>query len=255
MSQPTISSLVRAAARTEPDFRETAQRVLDEEPLERVANFFDRMNVPRSVVSDHNLEPLEGFTVTADRIGSYEEELAISRGIQKYMDRHQRKIKWHAGHPSVEGGSNVAMVMRTGLMVTEMRLERLILLLKSKDELTPQEWAAAREMMRHSYLSIRNHLDLMAGQWVDSVLMALPREELVKQFGNFYEILDAWLRKLDEARERIEERRLELTIVPEGFPPVRPPNYFGGDVLGRGPWKQYWLNIETRAHHFREALA
>jgi hypothetical protein len=25
-------------------------------------------------------------------------------------------------------------------------------------------------------------------------------------------------------------------------------------VLGRGQWKQYWDNLENRAHHFREAL-
>ena len=41
---------------------------------------------------------------------------------------------------------------------------------------------------------------------------------------------------------------------PEGFPPVKPPNYFSGDLLGKGPWKQFWAVVDARAHHFREAV-
>jgi hypothetical protein len=47
---------------------------------------------------------------------------------------------------------------------------------------------------------------------------------------------------------------MELTVVPVGFDPVKPPVYFGGDLLGRGPWKQFWNAIEDRSLHFREAL-
>ena len=59
---------------------------------------------------------------------------------------------------------------------------------------------------------------------------------------------------LEEARERVEERRSELTVLPEGHPPVKPPLYFGGDVLGRGPWTQYWKALNSKAHHFRESV-
>ena len=62
-------------------------------------------------------------------------------------------------------------------------------------------------------------------------------------------------RSLETVRGLAEERRVELTVLPEGFPPVRPPIYFGGDLMGRGPWRQYWSTIESRAHHVRESLA
>ncbi len=44
-------------------------------------------------------------------------------------------------------------------------------------------------------------------------------------------------------------------MLPEGFPPVKPPLYFHGDLLGKGPWKLYWNTVKGRAHNFREAVA
>ena len=103
-----------------------------------------------------------------------------------------------------------------------------------------------------SYLSFRNFLVLLAGPWIDAMHAAVPRDELAEKIGNFYEFVDAHIRRLEEARERIEDRRQELTVVPDEFPPVKPPVYFGGDLMGRGPWKQFWSTIDNKAHHFRE---
>ena len=83
---------------------------------------------------------------------------------------------------------------------------------------------------------------------------AVAPDELAELLGNSYEFVDSHIRTLEEFRDRIEERRIDLTVMPEGFPPVKPPNYFGGDLLGRGPWKQYWNTLDTRAHHYREAI-
>ncbi|MFT7522111.1 MAG: hypothetical protein ACI9MC_004263, partial [Kiritimatiellia bacterium] len=175
-------------------------------------------------------------------------------GIQKYMDRHERKIKWHAGHPAMAGADNVVLVMRTCSAVTHHRLERLQLLLRSKDELTAVEWATAREMMNRSYLSIRNFMSLMSGPWIDSMTQTIGRDALSERLGPFYEKLDSTVRLLEEHRKRIESRRIELTVLPEGYPPVKPPNYFGGDLMGVGPWSQYWKNIVAHSHHFRETV-
>ena len=84
---------------------------------------------------------------------------------------------------------------------------------------------------------------------------AAPREQVEELIGRFFEQVDGTIRKLEEHRHRFEERRLELTVLPPGFDPVKPPNYFGGDLLARGPWKQFWVMIENKSHHFREALA
>ncbi|TNE90759.1 MAG: hypothetical protein EP330_07470 [Deltaproteobacteria bacterium] len=249
----TISSLVRQAAKSEQLFTETSQAVLEEESHERIADFFDKLNIPRSTGSETNFEPIPSLTVTPDRIGSFEEEQAISNGIQKYLDRHERKIKWHATHPSVEGTENVLFVFRMMLVVTDLRLQRIEHMLKSKDELSPMEWGVARESMNKTYLSFRRFLNLTAGMWLDAMLQTVPREQLGEVLGGFHEFLDEAIAKLEEARTRIEDRRQELAVLPEGFPAVKPPVYFGGDLLARGPWKLFWSQVVDRAAHFREA--
>jgi hypothetical protein len=250
----TLSSLLRVAARTEAEFVEVVQSMIDANDHERTAEFFDKMNIPRSVPGELTVEPVTVIAMPEDGIGDYEQERAIGLGIQKYMDRHERKIKWHAGHPSMEGVSNVVFVMRCASTVTNLRLERLHLLLNSKDELTVREWFISREMMNKSFLSYRNHLRLVAGPWTDAMNLTVDPMEFSDRLETFYEIIDGQVRKLEEHRKLIEERRVELTVTPEGFPPVKPPNYFGGDLMGVGPWSQYWTNVVARAHHFRESV-
>ena len=255
MAKPvTISSLVRQAAKTEADFATTVQTVFDTETPERIAEFFDRLNVPRSVEGSDFLEPLPVFEGKAEDVGDYAEEHAIAAGMQKYMDRHLKKIKWHAQRPSIEGVRNSLLVMREAMAVTDVRIRRLVKVLDSKDELTPDEWAMAREMMNRAYLSFRHFLIQFGGPWVDAAIATVEREELEEMMSSFYELIDDTIRTLEEQREKIEARRVELTVLPPGFDPVKPPIYFGGDLMGRGPWKQFWTVLEDRAHHFREAL-
>ena len=248
----TISSLNRTAAKDEPQFVETSQMVLDDEPLDRVAEFFLNLNIPRSVGSAHTLEPLPSLTVTADRIGSFDEEKAISDGMQKFLERHIRKIKWHAKNPSVEGSENVLLLTRCAIMVTDARLARLELLLKSQDELNPTEWSYARELMNKTYLAFRNFLVELAGPWIEAMQTAVPHDDLLALLGNFYENIDGLVRRLETSRDRLEDRRMELTVIPEFYPPVKPPVYFGGDLMARGPWKQFWSTVDQKAHQFRE---
>ncbi len=251
----TISSLVRQAARSEAEFVETIKSVCAEESLDRVAEFFDRLNVPRSVEGDNLGDPLDTLADAATPVGTFEEEKAIGDGMQKYMERHLRKVKWHATRPSAAGASNAMLVMREVMMVTDLRLHRLRALLATKDELTPIEWSTARELMRSGYLNFRHFLVQFGTHWIDSSLTELGREDMEEMVGSFHELIDDTIRLLEEHREAIESRRQELTVLPEGFPPVKPPRYFGGDIMGPGPWRQYWNAVEDSAHHFREALA
>lgn len=262
----TIASLVRSAARSEADFHNTIAEVFIEGDLERAAEFFDKLNIPRSTGAESGLfRHLRVPGPDLLQIGTFAQEHAISRGMQRYLDRHERKIKWHAGHPSEEGVSNVLLLFREAMFVTNLRLKRLQLLLDSTDELTPQQWAAAREMMNRSYLSFRNFLSLTAHDWVDAAGSVMSPDDLADKLRNmegeddsvddYYQLVDQQIRDLEETRERIETRRLELTVAPEGFPPVKPPNYFGGDLMGRGPWKQFWNQLNASAHHFRESVA
>lgn len=258
MSKPvTIASLNRAAARSEEEFVTTAQSVIDEADHERTAEFFDKMNIPRSVPGENTNEPLPLLNVGVEGIGTYEQEQAIGDGIQKFLDRHERKIKWHAGHASLEGIDNVVFIMRVTSAVTLHRFDRLQILIRSKDEVSAQEWAISRELMNRAYLSYRNFLDLMIGPWLEGVHTALGRDTVTERLGSFYELIDETLRSLEQHRKRIEDRRLELTVIPlrDTYPPVKPPNYFGGDLMGVGPWSQFWHQVQARAQHFREHSA
>ncbi|MBW1881532.1 MAG: hypothetical protein JRJ84_24505, partial [Deltaproteobacteria bacterium] len=53
----TIASLVRAAAKDEGEFKNVVQEILDAADHERTAEFFDRLNIPRSVLSETNDNP------------------------------------------------------------------------------------------------------------------------------------------------------------------------------------------------------
>lgn len=253
----TIASLVRVAAKTEAEFVQTIQQVLDEGDAERAAEFFDRLNIPRSIGLDGPPNaPSNKIQTDPASVTTYENEREISAGIQKFLDRHERKIKWHASHPEIGGVQNVVLLFRCAVSVTDMRLDRLQVLLKRKEELTPVEWAIARELMNRAYLSFRNYLNLIAGEWIDAMQKTVSRDELSAALANVYELVDKTVRTLEEVRDRLEERRQQLTVLPgDPFPPVKPPNYFGGDLLGRGPWKQFWTGVANRAHHFREASA
>lgn len=254
----TIASLVRIAAKTETEFIQTVQQVLEEADGDRAAEFFDRLNIPRSIGLDEGAQPnspVKKITVSVAGIATYENEREVSNGIQKFLDRHERKIKWHAGHPAIDGTQNVLLLFRCAIAVTDLRLARLELLLKSKDELNPQEWAIARELINRTYLSFRNYLNVMAGEWVDAMMASTPKADLAAALGDFYEMIDQTVRNLETARDRLEDRRAKMTVLPgDPFPPVRPPNYFGGDLLGKGPWKQFWGGVQNKAHHFRECL-
>jgi hypothetical protein len=233
----TVASLVRnAAARTEADFVITLAEIFEEGDTERITEFFDRLNIPRSQGSDENLlGTLPPIPAVSTKVTSFEDEEKIEDGIQKFLDRHERKIKWHAGHPGLDGLNNVLLLTREMMIVTNVRLARLVSLLRTKEELTPRDWFVCRELMNRTYLSFRNFLNVLAGDWMDAITSTVEKEKLQAQLGNFYELIDAQIRQLEETHNAIEGRRQELTVVPEGFPPVRPPNYFGGDLFGRGP--------------------
>lgn len=250
----SIASLNRTAAKSEDLFVSTLVELFAEDDADRLAEFFDKMNIPRSVDGENHTVPLPELPKTYS-IYDFDHELAISDGIQKFMARHEKKLKWHAQRPSMEGAANVLLVFRAGMLVTDHRLDRLDRLLRTKDELNPTEWAIARDVMNRSYIAFRNYLRVVGGPWIDAMLTTVAREDLTEFLGNFYELVDGCIRRLEAYRNKLEDRRMELTVLPEGFDPVKPPVYFGGDLLGRGPWTQYWKLVINRSHHFRESVS
>src|SRR5262249_106490 len=148
--------------------------------VDRIWEFFDRLNIPRSQGSEEELQgPLPEIAGPAvDKLFPFDDELRISNGVQRFLDRHERKIKWHASHPAIGGADNVVLLFRAAMSITNMRLIRLRKLMLTKDELTPEEWSYTRKLMNNSFLSFRNFLTLVAGEWVDAMQAAVPQEEL-----------------------------------------------------------------------------
>ncbi len=254
--QATIASLVRTAAKSEGDFVATVEAVFQEADPERIAEFFDRLNIPRSTGAESGLnEPIPNLQTEASmKVWGFEEEANIGKGIQRYLDRHERKIKWHATHPSIEGTENVLLVFRACMATTTLRLARLRKVMATKSELTPLEWSQARRLMNKAYLSFRNFLTLVSSNWLEAMSTSFSHAELVEKVGPFYTLVDQHVQALEAHKDELEEKRRELTVVPEGYPPVKPPVYFHGDLLGKGPWKQFWTTVNGRAHTFREAI-
>lgn len=257
MSKVTsVATLVRDASRGEQEFVEKLCEILEEGDPDRVKDFFDRMNIPRTQGGEGLLGPLPDPIERASRanLGTFEAERQIAEGIRRFLDRHERKIKYHRDHPELDSTENVLLLFRHAMIVTQVRLRRLRQLLKSKDELNPREWQIARDQMNTSYLSFRTFLQLVTVDWLEAVIAANSRDELMPRMQGFYERVDEQLRFLEETREHLEDRRLELSVHPEGYPPVKPPSYFGGDLMGIGPWKQYWQRVSDLAHRFRESI-
>jgi hypothetical protein len=254
--QATIASLVRTAAKTEAEFMSTVEAIFEEDEIDRIWEFFDRLNIPRSQGADEELHgPVPEVGGHAlDKLLGFDHEMRISNGIQRFLDRHERKIKWHATHPALDGIDNVILLFRAAMAITNLRLVRLRRLLQTKDELSPVEWSSARKLMNNSFLSFRNFLTLVAGEWVDAMQSTVPQADLAAKLGRFYELVDAEIQRLDKLKDDIENRRRELAVLPDGFPPVKPPVYFHGDLLGKGPWKLFWQSLNDKAHHFREAV-
>jgi hypothetical protein len=252
----TVASMVRNAARSEEEFVGTMQTVFEEDDVERIADFFDRLNIPRGQGGDALANALPAVDGPAtQRVTTWVDEARIAVGIQRFLDRHERKVKWHVSHPALDGAENMLLLVRTAMFVTNVRLRRIQSLLASDAPMTPQDWAIARDLMNRSFLTWRHFLQHLAADWIEAMLKVATREEIAAKLGSFYELIDREIRTVEEMRIAFEDRRLELTVLPEGFPPVRPPNYFGGDLLGKGPWKQYWMSLGGLAHRFRECAA
>ncbi|MEQ1505808.1 MAG: hypothetical protein ABMB14_26470 [Myxococcota bacterium] len=254
--QASIASLIRIAAKTEAEFMATVESIFEEDEIDRIWEFFDRVSIPRTQGAEEDLTaPIpEAVGPSVNKLFAFDDEMKISSGIQRFLDKHERKVKWHATHPGVDGIDNVALLFRAAMAITNLRLVRLRRLLQTKDELSPVEWSNARKLMNNSFLSFRNFLNLVAGEWVDAMQSTVPQQELTAKLGRFYELVDAEIQRLDKLKDDIESRRRELAVLPEGHAPVKPPGYFHGDLLGKGPWKLFWQSLNDKAHYFREAV-
>jgi hypothetical protein len=254
-TQQTISTLVREAAKSEANFLQVLNTELIPDTPERIEEFFAKLNIPRSTKADDTLVEQLALSGT-DRfaVTTFADEVKVAEGIQKFMDRHMRKLKWHVAHPAQEGITNCVRLYRAMGITTELRVLRVLALMKSRQRLTVEEWGLARELLNRAYRELREATAIVTGPWIDALLSLEGRQEVLAGLAPFAGIVSGYVKVLESLRKAIEERRQEMEVKPEGYPVVRPPRYFGGDLLDAGSWKHFWGEISGMADGLRNIL-
>jgi hypothetical protein len=253
--QPTIASLVREAAKSETSFLATLNEVLDDDEPERLEEFFAKLNIPRSVKGDDApADDLARAAKATATVSTFEQELKITDGIQKFLDRHMRKLRWHVAHPTLDGTQNCIRLFRAMSTVTGLRLRRVIALLEARNRLSVEEWGQARELMNRAFREIREALFVVATSWVEALMDTNRPEEVRQALTEFPEMVHATVKTLKELRDAIEERRLKVEVKPEGYAAVKPPRYFGGDLLDVRSWRHFWGELSSIDDNLKATL-
>ncbi len=254
-NQQTIASLIREAAKNETAFLNTMGGVLEEDDPERIEEFFARLNIPRSAKADDTLvDKSELHSEPTISVTTFQSEMNITDGIQKFLDRHMRKLKWHVAHPAIASARNCVRLYRAMSVVTELRIRRVLALLHTKESLTVEEWGNAREIINRSFREIREATSIVTGNWLDALMATCDQEEVRELLKELPEIISDIINMLKELRDRIEERRKQLEVLPEGYPPVRPPRYFGGDLLDTNSWRYLWDEFSSMNNALRSVM-
>jgi hypothetical protein len=254
-NQQTISALIREAAKTEENFK----RILNEEVLadnpERIEEFFGKLNIPRSTKADDTLvEDLSLGDLGVITVTTFEAEIQVADGIQKFMDRHMRKLKWHTAHPALDGMDNCVRLYRAMGIVTELRIHRVLALLQSKDRLTVAEWGFARELLNRAYRELREATAIVCSPWVDALFSLDDRDEVIERLAPFAATVAGHAQAVRELREKVEERRVQMEVKPDNYPVVKPPRYFGGDLLDVGSWRHFWGELSGHIDTLNNSL-
>ena len=254
-TQQNISTLVREAAKNEANFLTVVNQELLSDAPGRIEEFFSKLNIPRSTKADDTL--VEQLTLgSPDRfaVTCFEDEVKVAEGIQKFMDRHMRKLKWHVAHPAIEGITNCVRLYRAMGITTELRVLRILALMKAKQRLTVAEWGVARELLNRAYRELREATGIVTGPWIDALFSLDNRDQVLADLAPFAGIVASYVQSLRALRESIEERRAQMEVKPEGYAVVRPPRYFGGDLLDASSWRHFWGEITGMSDALRNTL-
>ncbi|MBN1335778.1 MAG: hypothetical protein JXB39_07435 [Deltaproteobacteria bacterium] len=252
--KPTLAAQVREAARSETAFLATLNEILQDEEPGRLEEFFTKLNIPRSSRTDDTLSEGGDTSETEVAVTTFEQEVRVAEGIQKFLDRHVRKLKWHVSHPTLDGVQNGIRLYRALAMVSRLRVRRTLALLESRGRLTVREWGVARELFNRAYREFREVTGIVTTLWVDALAAQNDREAVRNALSSLPEMVADQVRAIGELRDRIESRRQALEVKPDGYPAVRPPRYFGGDLLDGPSWKHFWGEVNGMADAARNTL-
>lgn len=253
MAKPaTVASLVRQSAKSEQDFQEVLANTLqgDSQP-ERIVEYLTRLNLPKTMETG---EATEISAEASAKVTNFDDEMALYAGFVKFTERHMRKLKWHVSHPDTENVTAVGALYRSLGLVSQLRIARIITLMNARDMLSTHEWGVAREMLNRTYRDFRQATTIVASNFVDALIESRDAATARKAMGPLPPEVDAQIRALTALRDRIEQARLRLAVKPDGYPPVRPPRYFGGDLLDNNSWKHFWGEVTNMADNLHQQV-
>ena len=248
--KPTIASLVRKAGASDVEFVNIVCEVIQEDDRDRVLDFLCRLNLPLALPDSE--EEKANIAEVGMYIGDFEYELFIAEGFQKYFERHLRKLKWHVSHPEQDSIAPGMRIYGCVAFIAEVRVRRVLSLLGNYEVLTPAQWGAARELLNRSYRHFRVATALVTEKWVESLLEACEAGEVREALSELPAQINVYADRLAALREEVEAARSKLAVQPDGYPLVKPPRYFGGDLLDQGSWKHYWGDVGTLADNLRQ---
>lgn len=247
----SIASLVREAGASEAGFIKSFDTVLNEKDMDRFIEFATRLNQPLRMEGNEEVAP--GVETLDCSTTDFETESIYADALSKFNARHMRKIKWHISHPDIDTIEPGFRIYRCIARVAEFRLRRMISLLSSKEVLTPSEWGVARELLNCAYREFRDATTLVTQTWFDSLFENFEQDEVRQRFTDFPNVVDTWAERLSSLRDEVEGRRASMAVQPpEPYPLVRPPRYFGGDLVAQVAWKHYWGEVGTLADSLRQ---
>ena len=248
---PSIASLVRAAAVSEAAFINTMTQVLDTEEPERVIEIFGRVNVPKVYTELVEAPDIHDVEI---KVSDYELEEVLAGGFNTYIDRHARKIKWHTTHASDESIVAVSNVYSAASAIAALRVRRVIALLDTKEIFSAEEWGVTRELINRAFRDFRELTKLLVNRWLPAAQEVVDAALLFEGVTHIPSLIRKRAQRFARLREEIEARRVNITVQPDGYPPVRPPRYFGGDLMEEGSWKIYWDELGALADSLEQTL-
>jgi len=248
---PSIASLVRAAAVSEASFVATMTNVLDTEEPERVIEIFGRVNVPKVYGELADGPDIHDVVIA---VGDFELEGVLAEGFNTYTDRHMRKLKWHTTHVSEESVTAVGNVYGASTIIAALRVRRVIALLGTKDSFSAEEWGLTRELINRSFRDFRELTKTLVNRWLPAAVEVVDAGILAAGLSHLPAVIRKRAQRFARLREEIEGRRSNIEVVPDGYPAVRPPRYFGGDLMEDGAWKIYWDELGALADSLEQSL-
>lgn len=247
---PSLASLVRIAGAGEEAFIQGTLAIIDEADNERTVEYLTRLNLPRDfALHPDGIPSLAGLPMT---VLDFEDEIVVTDGIEKFIERHIRKLKWLVNHPDLEAiGAGVGLY-RAMSIIAELRVRRVLALLEQHEVLNPREWGTARELLNRAYRDFRRASSLLTHEFFESMSSSCERDDVRRIMEPLPKVMNDHGIKLAALREDIETARMALAVQPEGYPLVRPPRYFGGDLLEAMSWKHFWGEVSTLQDSMRQ---